>query len=76
VLSAAVTNAIVIADPAGNQKIDKEKSNGRGPVRIDGAVTLAMALQLAKRAVREKPIESVFEVRARMKREAREAAAA
>lgn len=50
VLTAAVANAILVPDPAGNQKIDKEKSNGRGPVRIDGAVTLAMALDLARRS--------------------------
>lgn len=53
VLTAAVSNAIVVADPAGNQKFDKDKGNRRGPVRIDGAVTLAMALALAKRLVGE-----------------------
>jgi hypothetical protein len=37
-------------------KIDKDKSNGRGPVRIDGAVALAMALGLAKRFVDEAPV--------------------
>lgn len=49
VLTAAVANAIVIDDPAGNQKFDKDRGNHRGPVRIDGAVTLAMALALARR---------------------------
>ncbi len=53
VLTAAVSNAITVSDPAGNLKIDKDKSNGRGPVRIDGAVALAMALGLAKRFVEE-----------------------
>lgn len=48
VLTACVANAVIIPDPAGNQKIDKAKA--RGPVRIDGAVTLVMALALAKRA--------------------------
>jgi len=51
VLTAAVSNAITVSDPAGNMKIDKDKSNSRGPVRIDGAVALAMALGLAKRFV-------------------------
>jgi phage terminase large subunit-like protein len=49
VLTAAVAGAILTSDPAGNQKIDKERSSGRGPVRVDGAVTLAMALELARR---------------------------
>ncbi len=49
VLTAAVANAITDSDPAGNLKIDKPKSNGRGPVRVDGAVALVMALQQAAR---------------------------
>lgn len=49
VLTAAVAGAITVSDAAGNLKIDKEKSNGRGPVRVDGAVALAMALQVANR---------------------------
>lgn len=49
VLTAAVANAITVSDPAGNLKIDKDKSNGRGPVRIDGAVAMVMALQVANR---------------------------
>ena len=49
VLTSAVVGAITVPDPAGNLKIDKEKSNGRSPVRIDGAVALAMALELARR---------------------------
>lgn len=51
VLTMSVAGAIVISDPAGNVKIDKDKSNGRGPVRIDGAVASVMALALAKRFI-------------------------
>ena len=51
VLTANVANAIVVADPAGNQKIDKQKSNRRASSRIDGAVSMAMALGTAKRFV-------------------------
>jgi phage terminase large subunit-like protein len=49
VLTAAVAGAITVSDPAGNVKLDKDRSNARGPVRIDGAVALAMALGLAKK---------------------------
>ncbi len=49
VLRAAMSNAITVSDPAGNLKVDKDRSNGRGPVRIDGAVALAMAVGLASR---------------------------
>jgi phage terminase large subunit-like protein len=49
VLTAAVSNAITSSDPAGNLKIEKPKSNSRGPVRVDGAVALVMALQVANR---------------------------
>ena len=49
VLTASVVNAVTVSDPAGSMKIDKAKSNGRGPVRIDGAVSLVMALAMAKR---------------------------
>ncbi|MDH2313992.1 terminase large subunit [Methylobacterium brachiatum] len=49
VMNAAVAGAITIPDPAGNLKIDKAKGNARGPIRIDGAVALIMALALAKR---------------------------
>jgi phage terminase large subunit-like protein len=49
VLTAAAVGAILLTDPAGNLKIDKEKSHRRGPVRIDGAVAMVMALELAKR---------------------------
>lgn len=47
VLTAAVAAAILVSDPAGNQKFEKDKSSQRSIVRIDGAVTLAMALRRA-----------------------------
>ena len=50
VLTACVTNAITVGDPAGNLKIDKDTSSQAAPIRIDGAVTLVMALGLAKRS--------------------------
>jgi phage terminase large subunit-like protein len=49
VLTAAMANAITSSDPASNLKIEKPKSNGRGPVRVDPAVALVMALQTASR---------------------------
>ena len=49
VLTASVVSAITISDPAGNLKIDKPKSEARGPVRIDVAVATIMALSIAKR---------------------------
>jgi phage terminase large subunit-like protein len=61
VLTAAVANAITTSDPAGNLKVDKAKSNGRGPVRVDGAVAMLMALGVAKRFVpAPKPDLSAF----------------
>lgn len=39
ILTWNVSNAVVVTDPAGNRKFDKEKSR----LRIDGAQTLAMA---------------------------------
>jgi phage terminase large subunit-like protein len=60
-LTAAVANAITIADPAGNLKIDKPRSQKRGPVRVDLAVALVMALGVAKRFVpAKKPDLSAF----------------
>lgn len=49
VLRAAMSGAITVSDPAGNLKVDKERSSKRGPVRIDPAVALAMAVGLASR---------------------------
>ncbi|MFU0504127.1 terminase large subunit [Pseudaminobacter sp. NGMCC 1.201702] len=43
VLNMCMMNATVRRDPAGNRKLDKEKSRGR----IDGAVALAMATSVA-----------------------------
>lgn len=45
VLTRCVMNAVVRMDPAGNRKLDKDKSTGR----IDGAVSLAMAMGLKAR---------------------------
>lgn len=59
VLTAAVSNAIVVSDPAGNMKIDKERSNNRVPVRIDSAVALTMALGLSARFEPEPPKPSL-----------------
>jgi len=57
VLRACVTTAITITDTAGNLKIDKDASNNSAMVRIDGAVTLVMALGIAKRFVGEAPLD-------------------
>ncbi|NBB47098.1 terminase large subunit, partial [Rhizobium sp. CRIBSB] len=48
VLTASVAGAIVDRDKAGNPMLNKEKSNKLGPVRIDGAVALVMAMGAAK----------------------------
>ena len=50
VLMSSVASAIVITDPAGNHKVDKERGNKRGIVRVDGAVAMLIALELAKRS--------------------------
>jgi phage terminase large subunit-like protein len=60
VLTAAVVNAILIKDTSGNPKIDKSNSNRSGPVRIDGAVALVMALGTAFRAPPEREFASFF----------------
>lgn len=46
-LTNCVINARPVSDPAGNVKLDKAKSTGR----IDGAVALAMALNVARQHV-------------------------
>ncbi len=61
VLTACVANAIVVTDPAGNRKFDKEKSNTAATVRTDGAVALAMALGTARRHVAESQEMSSWE---------------
>lgn len=45
ILNWSVGNAVAVTDPAGNRKIDKEKSR----LRVDGAVALAMAMGLRAR---------------------------
>ena len=57
VLQACVANAVTVSDPAGNLKFDKQKSNRAGMTRVDGAVTLAMALGTAKRFVGEPELD-------------------
>jgi phage terminase large subunit-like protein len=57
VLMSSVASAIIITDPAGNHKIDKERGNKRGIVRVDGAVAMLIALELAKRARAIVPID-------------------
>ena len=44
VLTMCAANAVVVKDPAGNRKLDKQKATGR----IDGMVALAMALGAAQ----------------------------
>lgn len=44
VLTMCAANAVVIKDPAGNRKLDKQKATGR----IDGMVALLMALGVAQ----------------------------
>ena len=56
VLTASIAGAITTSDPAGNVKLDKDRSNGRGPVRIDGAVAAVMALGIAKRFEATPPV--------------------
>jgi phage terminase large subunit-like protein len=53
VLTASVLNAVQIPDKAGNPMIDKSRAKV-GPVRVDGAVALVMALGTAHR-VRGEP---------------------
>ena len=53
VLTWNAANAVVVADPAGNRKLDKSKTTGR----IDGLQALAMALGIrARGAVGELPL--------------------
>ena len=49
VLTMCAANAVVVMDPAGNRKLDKAKSTGR----IDGMVSLVMALGVAAQDVSE-----------------------
>lgn len=49
VMNSCVVNAITVPDPAGNLKIDKDKSNKASSIRIDGLQAALMALGTAKR---------------------------
>jgi len=51
-----VSNAVSVSDPSGNRKLDKSKTR----FRIDGLVSLAMALGLKNRDSR--PVEPEYEV--------------
>lgn len=53
VLLMCAANAVATRDPAGNRKLDKSKATGR----IDGMVSLAMAMGAAGAAMAEKPPE-------------------
>jgi phage terminase large subunit-like protein len=55
VLKSCVVNAITVSDPAGNLKVDKDKSNKLATTRIDGAVTLIMGVGVARRHVVDDP---------------------
>jgi phage terminase large subunit-like protein len=48
---------MIIADAAGNRKLDKSKTR----FRIDGAVALAMAIGLKSRDLAEGPVKSRYE---------------
>jgi phage terminase large subunit-like protein len=62
-LDMCAANAVTRRDPAGNRKLDKEKSTGR----IDGLVALAMALGATqKHEPPAKPVVSVYEELARL----------
>ena len=53
VLTMCASNAVVQRDPAGNRKLAKHKSRGR----IDGMVSLTMAMALAATHVGEAPVD-------------------
>jgi phage terminase large subunit-like protein len=57
VLTMNAANAATVADPAGNRKLSKSKSRGR----IDGMVSLAMALSVATTATITKPFASIWD---------------
>lgn len=56
VLTMCAANAVVRSDPAGNRKLDKERSRGR----IDGMIALAMARSVAATAEAAAPAPMVF----------------
>ena len=57
VLTWAISNTVVDEDPAGNRKMNKQKSFGR----IDPAVALAMAIRGAMVSVQEQGISDTEE---------------
>lgn len=59
VLTWNMSNAVSIADPAGNRKIDKSKTR----FRIDGSVALAMALGLKSKDMAKPEEPSIYETR-------------
>lgn len=61
VMNACVANAITVKDPAGNMKIDKEKSNRNATIRIDGLQAALMALGVAKRVEPSTPTASPWD---------------
>jgi len=57
VLTMCAANAVITKDPAGNRKLDKSKATGR----IDGMVSLAMAIGVTEKAVDEQKEVSPWE---------------
>jgi phage terminase large subunit-like protein len=56
VLNMCAANAVAISDPAGGRKLDKSKSTGR----IDGMVSLAMAIGGAAASLQEEPTKPLL----------------
>lgn len=56
-MTMCAANAVVTLDPAGNRKLDKARSTGR----IDGMVSLVMALGVAAQAAEEAPATSPWD---------------
>lgn len=61
ILTASMSAAVTVSDPADNKKIDKRRGNRTGAVRVDGAVTLAIASRLATRNSEEDDASSVYD---------------
>jgi phage terminase large subunit-like protein len=57
VLTMCAANAVVQQDPAGNRKLDKARSTGR----IDGMVSLVMALGVATKTTDQAPAASPWD---------------
>ncbi|MBN7777766.1 terminase large subunit [Nitratireductor aquimarinus] len=62
VMNSCVANAITVKDPAGNMKVDKERSNRSSSVRIDGLQAALMALGTAKRFAPETKPEPKYQM--------------